>query len=95
MNLQYHIHESTIKCPYCDCDCRDDDYEVAQDFDDRIEFECQSCERIFWAEASIVYSTHSDCALNDEKHDWENSGHHPTVFNCKNCSQYEVRERRE
>jgi hypothetical protein len=91
MNLNYHIHVSDVQCPYCDLDCEDSEYEVARDLERRIEFECEHCEKKFHAEACIVYSTYSDCKLNDEKHDFEQSESHPTVFNCKNCSQTEVR----
>ena len=91
MNLQYHIHESSIKCPYCDHECRNDDYDVDQNAS---EFECDSCEKTFWAEMNFVYSTHSDCSLNKQKHKWVNDagGKYPQVFNCENCSQYEVRK---
>ena len=91
MNLQYHIHESRIKCPYCDKECEDDDYNIAEQFDSQVDFECPYCEKIFFAEANIVYSTYSDCELNNEEHDFEVSPTHPSVFNCKNCAKYEVR----
>jgi hypothetical protein len=92
MNLKYHIHESNIKCPYCDASCRDDDYSVGENFDNPIEFECLSCKKNFWAEANIVYTTYSDCSLNKIEHDFVSAGgEHPQVFNCENCSQYEVR----
>jgi len=89
MNLQYHIHESSIKCPYCDHDCQDDDYVVDQD---KTEFECDKCEKVFWAEMNYVYSTYSDCSLNEIEHEWQQSKTHKMVYNCKNCSQYDVRE---
>ena len=93
MNYNYHIYESDIQCPYCNKSCYDDDYSVAQDLDSRVEFECDHCEKRFWVEASIVYSTYSDCGLNGEKHQFINdSKKYPTVFNCKNCSQTEVRK---
>ena len=91
MNLQYHIHKSKIKCPYCDHEQRDDDYDVDQD---AIEFECNNCEKVFWAEMNFVYSTHSDCSLNKQEHKWVSAdGKHQHVFNCENCSQYEVRKK--
>ena len=43
MNLQYHIHKSSIKCPYCDYEQSDDDYEIDQDAS---EVECNNCEKI-------------------------------------------------
>ena len=90
MNLQYHIHKSSIKCPYCNHEQRDDDYDVDQD---AIEFECDNCEKIFWAEMNIVYSTHSDSSLNGQEHKWVSAnGKFSQVFNCENCSLYEVRK---
>jgi transcription elongation factor Elf1 len=91
MNLQYHIHKSKIKCPYCDHEQRDDDGSVDQDVS---EFECGNCEKVFWVEMNILYSTHSDCALNRQEHKWINdvSDKYPQIFNCENCSQYEVRK---
>jgi sarcosine oxidase delta subunit len=86
MNLQYHIHESSIKCPYCDKESENYDYEVDQD---AAEFECGHCEKIFWAEMNFVYSTHSDCGLNGDEHEWI-QGTQKTVFQCKNCAQYKV-----
>ena len=91
MNVNYHIYVSNVKCPYCDKDCEDTEYEVARELETRIEFECEHCGRKFYAEACIVYSTYSDCELNDEKHDFKQSESHPTVFDCENCSHYEVR----
>ncbi|MCK4828086.1 hypothetical protein KA005_70810 [bacterium] len=91
MNLNYYIHGSNIKCPYCDKDCEDYDHEVAQDLETRVELECEHCGKKFYAEASIAYSTYSNCELNGESHDYEQSVSHPTVFDCKNCFHYEVR----
>jgi len=92
INLQYHIHESKIKCPYCDAECNDDDYNVAnQGFDSQVDFECDHCGKIFFAEANIVYSTYSDCELNDEEHDFLVSKTHPTVFYCRKCYRSQVR----
>ena len=91
MNLNYHIYQSNVKCPYCNKNCEDSDYEVARDLETQIEFECEHCERKFFAEACIVYSTYSDCKLNDEEHDFEQSKHRSTVFDCKNCYHHEVR----
>ena len=91
MNLQYHIHESKIKCPYCDAECNDDDCQVGNEFDSQVDFECDDCGKTFFAEANVVYSTYSNCELNDEEHDFEVSPTHPSVFNCKNCTKYEVR----
>ena len=86
MNLQYHIYESSIKCPYCDHEQRDDDVDQAA-----IELECDNCEKIFWAEMNYVYSTHSDCSLNGQEHKWVSAGgKYSQVFNCENCSQYKV-----
>lgn len=92
MNLNYHIHESNIKCPYCDKDCEDDDYVVASGNGERVEFECPHCEKIFWAEANRVYSTHSDCALNNTEHELEESGHVKNLFDCKNCTHFEMKK---
>ena len=90
-NLQYHIHESRIKCPYCDAECNDDDCHVGNEFDSQVDFECDDCGKTFFAVANVVYSTYSNCELNDEEHDFEVSPTHPSVFNCKNCTKYEVR----
>ena len=88
MNFQYHIHESSIKCPYCDCECHNDDYTIDQD---QSEFECDSCGKTFWAEMNFVYSTYSDCELNGKEHDYEQASEtHPTLYSCKNCYQYKV-----
>jgi len=92
MNLNYHISEPVIKCPYCDKGCQDDDYEVAEDLGSTNEFECSHCEKKFWASAHVSYDTHSDCGLNGIDHNYIASESHPTVFNCENCSQYEVRD---
>ena len=92
MNFLYHIHEQSIKCPYCDKDCEDDDYVVARELDNRIEFECEYCYKKFWAEACMVYNTYSDCNLNDIEHSFKPTKSHPMVFDCENCYQTEVRE---
>ncbi len=91
MNLQYHIYEPNIKCPYCDKDNRDDDSTIAQNLEERVEFECDHCGRKFFAESRIVYNTYSDCVLNGEKHDMKQSESRSTVFNCENCHHTEVR----
>ena len=88
MNLKYHIHTSSVKCPYCDNDNEDCDHEVNSE--DPIEFECEHCHKIFHAEMNYVYTTYSDCGLNHKEHEWYNSESNPTVFHCKNCSQYKV-----
>ena len=87
MNLNYHIYESSIKCPYCDNDYSDDDYMVSQNLEAKIELECDSCGKKFWAEAFIVFSSHADCELNNEKHILE-ATHIPNFFGCKNCPQH-------
>ncbi len=92
MNLNYHIFEPSIKCPYCDKDCEDVECEIARNMEERIEVECDHCEKSFWAEAHIAYSTHSNCALNKQSHALYNSDSHPTLFHCENCSHYEVQE---
>ena len=90
MNLNYHINESQIKCPYCDAEYYLDG--EINDFETKEELYCGSCERKFWAEANINYSTYSDCSLNGKDHEFENNvAAFPTVFNCKNCYQHEVR----
>ena len=88
MNLRYHIHEANIKCPYCDKECPDDDYEVAKDIETRIEFECVHCGKKFWAESCIVYCTYADCALNGKTHDFIET-HIPGFFKCNECEHYE------
>lgn len=93
MNLNYHIYVSNIKCPYCDKDCEDTEYEVARELERRIEFECEHCGRKFYVEACIVYCTYSDCELNDKKHNFKQLENHPTLFNCKNCYHHEVRSK--
>jgi hypothetical protein len=87
MNFNYHIHKSNILCPYCDKECRDDDYEVARDFDNKIEWECEHCGKKFWAESCIVYNTEGDCALNGESHDLIET-HIKGQFKCNNCEHY-------
>ena len=91
MNFNYHIQKSNIKCPYCDKDCEDYDYEAAQNLEEKIESECEHCGKKFYVEASIAYSTYSDCELNGESHDYEQSVSYPTFFDCKNCYHSEVR----
>ena len=91
MNFNYHIHKSSIECPYCDKSLIDDDGEVAMSPEERIEFECIYCGKKFWADSCIVYNTYSDCKLNGEEHKFKASKSHPTVFNCENCYEYEVR----
>lgn len=88
MNLNYHIHKSSIICPYCDKVCRDDDYIVAQKLDTKIEFECEHCGKKFQAEACIVYNTYSDCTLNGKTHDLIET-HIEGFFQCNNCEHYE------
>lgn len=96
INLNYHIHESSLKCPYCDETCVDDDHCVGEDgFDVKTEYQCEHCDKTFHAEANIVYSTYSDCSLNGIDHEWYSIKSHPTVFHCKNCSQYDVRTPKE
>ncbi len=92
MNLNYHIHKSDTKCPYCDQSCEDDDYTVAKEDGDRVEFECPHCEKRFWAETDRVYSTHADCALNNETHELEESEHIKNLYNCKNCPHFEMKK---
>ena len=91
MNFNYHIHNSYVKCPYCDKNCDDSEGMVAAQGETRIEIECEHCEKKFFADSSIVYNTYSDCELNGEKHDLRPSGSHPTVFHCKNCYYHEVK----
>jgi len=91
MNLQYHIYKSRITCPYCNKECEDIDYTVADNMDDRTKCECEHCGKYFHAEACIVYNTHSDCELNGKKHDFKVSKSFPTVFNCKKCSQRKIK----
>ena len=91
MNLQYHIREGDVKCPYCNKVC-DNDGINALDLDRKTELECDHCEKRFYATAEVVYSTYSDCKLNGEEHELEVAANHPTVFNCKNCSHYEVKK---
>lgn len=92
MNFNYHIYAPSIKCPYCDKECYDDDYLVAQDLEVRVEFECEYCGKVFYAEACIVYNTYSDCALNNKEHIFKQSKSHSRVFNCENCYYTEVRD---
>ena len=89
MNFNYHIHKSSIECPYCDKICHDD-YSVGTE-EERIEFECEHCEKKFYVDACIVFNTYSDCVLNDKEHDLIQSKSHPTVFDCNNCYYHEVR----
>ena len=90
-SMNYHIQESNIKCPHCDRDCENDG--VVEELETREEFECEHCGTKFWAEASVAYSSYSDCSLNNKEHEWENlTEKYPEVFNCKNCYQHEVRK---
>lgn len=91
MNLRYHIHKSSVTCPYCDKTCHDDDYIVGQELETQVEFECEHCGKTFWAESCIVYSTYSDCKLNNEEHQFRQSEAVSALFQCDNCYQYEVR----
>ena len=90
MNFLYHIDETRIKCPYCDKECSDDDHSVSE-IEEWVIFECEHCEKTFFAQANIAYTTYSDCKLNDVEHEFESSESHPTVFNCKNCYHWEVK----
>ena len=87
MNLNYHIHEVSIKCPYCDKEYRDDDYEVSRKIDDKVELECD-CGKNFYAESRIVFNTYAACELNGQEHDLEET-HIPDFFQCKNCEHCE------
>jgi len=91
MNFNYHIYKSNIKCPYCDKDCEDYEHGATRGLETKVEFECEHCGKKFYIEVTIVYSTYSDCELNGESHDYEQSVSQPTVFNCKNCSQCKVK----
>ena len=93
MNLNYHIGEISIKCPYCNENCPDENFAVGQVIDAVSKFECEHCGKKFWISAHISYDSYSDCALNNIDHDYVASESHPTVFHCKNCSQSEVREK--
>jgi len=88
MNLNYHISEPSIECPYCDSHYENEG--ELNDLGEKVELECDNCGKHFWAEAQVSYDTHSDCSLNSIEHDWVNSESHPTVYNCNNCSQYKV-----
>ena len=90
MNMNYHIGETSIKCPYCDNSCEDSDYAV--DFNDRTEFECEYCGKVFWAQAKMDYDTHADCSLNGEEHDWyfPKKEKFPTLLNCHNCPEFKM-----
>lgn len=88
MNLNYHIYHPDIKCPYCDVKYYDDNCYVSQQLETKIELECDNCNKKFWAEACIVFNTHSDCKLNNKEHDLEET-HISNFFNCKNCSQFQ------
>jgi uncharacterized Zn-finger protein len=91
MGYLYHIHEFNIKCPYCDKEYQDDDYEVAREFDSEVELECEYCGKKFWAESCIVYSTYADCALNGKSHDLIET-HIAGQFKCNDCEHYEYRK---
>ncbi len=94
MNLNYHIHATCVKCPYCDKEYRNDDHIVGEGgFGDPIEFECEDCGKIFYAEADVVYNTFADCGLNKEKHDWYNTKSHPAIFHCRKCQQHKIGEK--
>jgi uncharacterized protein with PIN domain len=92
MNLNYHIHKSSIECPYCDANLSDDDSIVTSQLEEPVEFECEFCGKTFWAESCIVFNTYSDCKLNGQKHKWVQSEFESSknVYNCKNCYQYKV-----
>jgi uncharacterized Zn-finger protein len=90
MNLNYHIHESSIKCPYCDEIYQDDDYAVTSEFETRVEVECSDCGKRFYAESCIVFNTYSDCKLNNTEHCWEKSTI-DSLFNFKNCHETDIR----
>ena len=90
MNTKYYIQEPDIKCPYCDKDYYNDG--EINDIEKKVELECDACEKKFWAEASIAYSTYSDCSINDMPHEWERT-FVTGWYSCKNCCQYEYREK--
>ena len=87
MKLNYHIHESNIKCPYCNKDCADDDYIVSRNFEEMIKFECEHCGKMFYAISNIVFSTYADCGLNGKKHKLEKT-HIKGFFKCKVCEYF-------
>jgi len=89
VNLKYHIYKHNIICPYCDEECRDEDYEVRGEFETKIEFECEHCGKKFLVESNIVYSSYSDCELNGEKHEIEKT-HIEGFYLCKHCSEYSI-----
>lgn len=87
MNLNYHIHKSDIKCPYCDQEYQDDDYEVARNMEEQTELECEHCGKKFNAKTCVVYNTYADCELNKESHVLTET-HIPGFFQCENCQHY-------
>lgn len=91
MNLNYHIAEISIKCPYCDKNSVDPDYEVAANIGEKIVLECEDCGKKFIAEANIAYDTYANCELNNEKHDYEKSQYSSSVHNCRKCPEFLVK----
>ena len=89
MNLQYHIYELEIKCPYCNKD-QDDDHVVAKKSDVSVNVKCEYCGMAFNVQTRILFNSYSDCELNGIEHDLEKSSFAETVFNCKNCSQHKI-----
>lgn len=92
MNFNYHIHYSYIKCPYCDKNCENDGLLNLKNIEVKVEFECEHCEKKFYADSGIVFNTYSDCKLNGEEHDLKQSEHVPEVYHCENCYYHEVQK---
>ncbi len=69
-----HEHTDEIVCPYCGYKFSDSYEWEAHEHERTIE--CHSCEKKFNATAtiSVSYSTHKDCELNGEQHDFEPFG---------------------
>lgn len=87
MNLNYHIHESTIKCPFCNREHADIDHIGRRNLDTSVEFDCVQCGKKFIVESCIVYNSYSNCKLNGESHTYEET-HIKGFYTCKHCSEF-------
>ena len=84
MNTKYHIHKSTVTCPYCD---KEQDFDSPPDeFNKQETNQCGYCDKFFTTVMEAVFSTYSDCEANKEEHVFKEC-HIPGFYLCENCEE--------
>lgn len=84
MNTKYHIHNTTITCPYCD---KEQDFDCPPDeFNKEETNQCGYCDKFFTTTMEVVFSTYSDCKANKMEHDFKETNI-AGFYMCENCEE--------